>query len=386
MKSKLVYWFFILTLYELVLMGSGQILKIGPLTLRMILFISGLILSLSVIFIKKRIEKYFVIVISMYSLLSIAVPLLIAVINKNPVPFILNDLKPLIFFYSIIFFSLIIKDENIIIKINQIIKTGAIILAVSYLLAILALYTGLLDFTATYARLDATGEFFFRGSAGFFYKGFLYLCVGVFFFLNKASVKNSSSVALLLTAIILTLTRGFIVTVMLVLVIYLLMFYKNKIVSLIILTAGAILIFMYIGIYTDTIGDKSESDKARYTQVHEVIDETNPFSFFVGYGFGKGTESREGHIEISYLEIFHKQGILGLAFWLILLIWILYSYYKAKLNGNKQMALPYLLSCIFVYLQSFTNPFINNPIGMSVIVISMVVLKRLETLKPTIAI
>jgi O-antigen ligase len=366
-------------------MGSGQMLKLGPLTLRMFLFVCTLSVSVAIVVLRRKIELYFSVLVLIYSA-TLLVPTFMAVINGFPAGGIIEDLKPLIFFYNIIFFSLMIKDEKNILQINGILKRSAIILAMGYLFVIFGIYTGILDFNYIYALLDSTTEVFFRGTAGFFYKGFLYLCIGVFFFLDKFSKRNALSIALILIAIVLTFTRGFLVSLALVLTIYLLLFYRNKILSLIILGVSAIVGYLYLGYYTDTIGDKSDSDSIRYIQYHEVKNEADPFSFFIGHGFGKGTYSRPGHLEIAYLEIFHKQGIVGLAFWLILLICIFYSYHKAKLNGNKKMALPYLLSCIFVYLQSFTNPFINNPIGMSVIIISVVVLKRLETLKPTIAI
>jgi O-antigen ligase len=90
------------------------------------------------------------------------------------------------------------------------------------------------------------------------------------------------------------------------------------------------------------------------------------------------------HMEISFLEIFHKQGLLGVFFWITIFVCICYSFYKADLNGNRKLALPFLLSTIFIYLQTMTNPYLNNPIGMSVVIISLIVLKRLENSAPNL--
>lgn len=381
MKFKVKDFLFIITLYELALMGSGQMLKIGPLTLRMLLFLTTLAISITSIIITRRIEKYVAVIVTLFTV-TLLLPLLLAIINNNPIPFVLDDLKPLVFFYTLFFFSLSIKGIKQITLVNTIIKTSAIILATVYLLILVGIYTGLLDFNRTYTLLDSTTEVFFRGTSGFFYKGFLYLCIGVFFYINKFSIKNSLIIILIITAIVLTFTRGLLFTLALVLVIYLLLFYKNKAVSLLVLLAGSVFTYIYFGTYLDALGDKSESDNARYIQISEVKNETDPFSFFIGHGFGRGTYSREGHIEISYLEIFHKQGLLGLSFYFGLLLYLFFLYYIAEQKGNKQLALPFLLSSIFVYLQSFTNPFINNPIGMSVILFSIVILKRLGTLTP----
>ncbi len=380
MKFKPLYFLLFITLCELALMGSGQMLKIGPLTLRMMLYL--LIVSISIISIItiNRVEKYFAKLVWFFTI-TMFIGLLLAAINLNPPDLIFEDLKPLIYFYSILFYSLMIKDETTILMVNRIMKNSAILLAVCYLLMVIGLYTGFINFGTFYGVLNQTGEVFFKGKTGFFYKGFLYLCVGVFFFLDRFSFKNGLLIFLLLTAIILTFTRGFLLSLVIVLIIYLLLFYRYKIMAFVILGAGAFFTFTFLSFYTDALGDKSGSDNMRYLQIAEVKEATDPFSFFIGHGFGRGTYSRPIHMEISYLEIFHKQGIFGLLFWIALLFCLFLSYYNAQKNGNKKFALPYLLASIFVYLQSFTNPFLNNPIGMSIVLISIVVLKRLETIK-----
>ena len=57
------------------------------------------------------------------------------------------------------------------------------------------------------------------------------------------------------------------------------------------------------------LGDRSQSDAGRIAQIKEVISMTSVLSSFIGNGFGIGIPSRPVHMEISYLEIFHKQGI-----------------------------------------------------------------------------
>ena len=384
MKSKLLYFILFLTLYELALMGSGQILKIGPLTLRMLLFIITTFIYLFVVILSGKLEAYFAKLVGVFTIL-IAIGVIVAKINGNPLPLILEDLKPLIYFYSILFFSLMIKDAQTIQSVNRVMQNSAIILAVVYIALLLGLFTGLIDFKKAYALLDSTGEVFFRGETSFFYKGFLYLCTGMFFFINRITFKNLFIMALLLSAIILTFTRGFLISFVIVAAIYVIVFYHRKMVSLAVVAIGALCVYLYAGTYIDALGDKSESDSFRITQAIQVKDAIDPFSFFVGHGFGKGVAIRPEHMEISYLEIFHKQGVIGLFFWLGILSVLFFLYNKAERSGNKQTALPYLLASIFVFLQSFTNPYLNNPIGMSVIIISLVVLKRLETVNMNIA-
>jgi hypothetical protein len=380
MKSKLLYLIFFVTLYELALMGSGQMLKAGPLTLRMFLFISIISISLIVVLLSKKVEKYFLVFVLLYGVV-LSTGVLIAVINHNPLPMVMEDLKPLIYFFSIIFFSLMIKDADTINMVSRIMRNSALILAIGYLFFLAGLAVGLINFDVIYGLLDSTGEFFFRGTSGFFYKGFLYMCTGVFFFINKFSIRNIFILTLLIAAIVLTFTRGFLLSLVLVVIIYLLIFYKHKILSFVIVIAGAVLGYLYFGVYADVLGDKSDSDNVRVMEIDQVKSAIDPFSFFVGHGFGNGVDVRPDHMEISYLEIFHKQGLVGLFFWIFILSAIFFSYNKAQQNGNKETALPYLLASVFVFLQSFTNPYLNNPIGMSVVLISIVTLRRLEIIK-----
>ncbi|ASU33652.1 O-antigen ligase family protein [Mucilaginibacter xinganensis] len=384
MKSKLIYFIFFITLYELALMGSGQMLKAGPLTLRMFLFISIVSVSVVVVLLSKKIEKYFLVLTLLYSVV-LSVGILVAVINHNPLSMVMEDLKPLIYFFSILFFSLMIKDAVAINMVSRVMRNSAIILAVGYLCFLAGLAAGLINFDVVYGLLDSTGEFFFRGTSGFFYKGFLYMCTGVFFFINKFSVRNTFILVLLVTAIVLTFTRGFLLSLVLVVIIYLLIFYKQKIVSFVIVISGAVLGYLYFGVYADVLGDKSDSDNIRVMEIAQVKSAIDPFSFFVGHGFGNGVDVRPDHMEISYLEIFHKQGVIGLFFWIFILGAIFFSYNKARHNGNKEAALPYLLASVFVFLQSFTNPYLNNPIGMSVVIIAIVALRRLEIIKIGVA-
>jgi O-antigen ligase len=206
------------------------------------------------------------------------------------------------------------------------------------------------------------------------------MCVGIFFFFNKKKLKNTLSIIIILSAVVLTFTRGFLLSIILVGIVYLLFIEKKR---LLVFGLGVILILLsliLIPIYMDSIGDKSSSDSERFIQTNEVFERVTPLNVFLGAGFGQGVPARPIHMEISFLEIFRKQGIMGLFFWFYLLFATCISFYKADKFGNRKYALPFLLATIFVYFQTMTNPFLNNPIGMSVVLISLVVLKRLETI------
>ena len=91
----------------------------------------------------------------------------------------------------------------------------------------------------------------------------------------------------------------------------------------------------------------------------------------VGNGLGVGVKERPVHMENSYLEIFHKQGILGMLWWGSMCLFLITRYRKAR-HTNYKYAQPLLLSACFVAFESLTNPFINNPIGIFVWLIALV--------------
>lgn len=84
-------------------------------------------------------------------------------------------------------------------------------------------------------------------------------------------------------------------------------------------------------------------------------------------------------MENSILEIFHKQGILGLSFW-GLLLWKIYADYKRTPTEYKQTASLFMIGAVCVYVQSLFNPFLINPIGMSFVLLSFVVSNKLSRL------
>jgi O-antigen ligase len=85
-------------------------------------------------------------------------------------------------------------------------------------------------------------------------------------------------------------------------------------------------------------------------------------------------------MEISYLEIFHKQGILGLSIW----AWLFASLWKRfyirigrdfKLINYKDETFAFFISAAFMFAISLTNPFINSPMGLGMLAIALICLQ-----------
>ncbi len=370
---------FVPILYELVIGGGGRYLEIGPLSFRMVFFGISLFLSF-VYFLNKQIVKRNIVIIVAFFTMIILFSSIVGYFNLAPIEFILGDLKPLFFFYIILFFSLVIKDLDDIERICRIIKKGSVLLAVLYILVILLLLFGKIDFSSFYEKQNEIGEIMFRNDSLFIYKGFLYLCIGFFFYLFSDKWYAKLILVFLFFSIVLTLTRGFILFTTLIAVYYVFFINKNILVKISTSLIG-LLLMIALPFFMESLGDKSGSDSLRFVQINQVLSDVNLISFFVGHGFGIGVPVRPRGMEISFLEIFHKQGLLGLAFWFSIFTYIFLMYYNIKNKEYRKIAIPFLLSVVFIILQSGTNPYMNNPIGLSMILITIVVFSRLLELQ-----
>ena len=367
-----------IALLEIFLGGGGRLFDIGSLSLRMYLFVLTMGLAVVLIGSGQRINRNFLFMLLVFTGLLI-VSSVIGLINGGSISLILNDIKPLLSIYFIIFLYLTIRTEDDVQLIVKLIKFSAVVLSIIYLTLILLINLNLLPFETFYLAVADTEEFFFRGNFAFFYKGFIYICIGLIFFSFSEKV-NKLVILLLVASVILTFTRGLLVALMMTYVFYLI-FIRKSALKLILL---AFLLTVIIGLLWEFIYarmDRSYSDSMRIRQFEEVIKEVNPASALIGHGFGIGVPSRPERMEIVYLEVFHKQGVMGLLFWalVILLNWLLY--HRAAKNNHPQLSVPFLLAVVLIYLESFTNPYLNNPIGLAMISVSLVCLNVLGNKK-----
>lgn len=373
--------FFSILLMELFLGGGGRIFSFGFFSLRMFLFAIAVMWSLFLISSKKLSGNfYFFIFLFLFCTVFSTV---LGLINGGPLKLILEDVKPLTYFVSFIFFGFYINSYKRILKVISLIKLSSLLLAITYLVILVLINTGLLSFQSLYRFLSKpsfANEFMFRGTEGFFfYKGFIILCVGFFFYVFSPK-KNDKYLALLIfLSIFLTFVRGFLLTIFLSFVFYSIIsfdgkFLKKRIYLSIVLILATVLSIVY---FITKLGNRDASDFKRIVQIDQVFSDVNLVSIFIGHGFGNGVPVRPIHMEITYLEVFHKQGLFGLFFWLLLFGLSWYYFNLLRKNTDKTIAIPFFLSIVVIYTQSLTNPYLNNPIGISVVLISICVLRFL---------
>ncbi len=370
----------VVMMLELFLMGSGRFLEIGPVTLRMLFFAIAVFYSTTLAVYRNHINKQ----IFLLACTFIAVHLLACLVgyfNNADMKLIILDVRPLLFFLMIIFFSVFIKDLRTVNLTIKTIKAAALILAVPYLLFLIFFHFGIIHLDAqTIAMIEnhEGGDVRFQQHIGVFYNGFFYLSVGFFFFAFEKGKINKIFAALLFAAIIFTFSRGLALSITLVILFYtifcIIKSSRRRIVYLAFLILFCCAVLLSWQKYIATVGEKSSSDINRIILIRQVFGSVTPLSLFVGHGLGIGVEQRPIHMEVSFLEIFHKQGIIGLLFWAVVLIVILKNYSRAFKAGNGKAALPFVLSCLYAYILTATNNYINNPVGMPILLISVVVL------------
>lgn len=374
---KLSKLYLLILLIEIFLGGAGRLITIGPLTLRMYLFIGGMIITVLLIFIGYRLSSLSKVVISCFTMIYLSA-ILLGLSNNADITLLLADAKMASFFYIYPLFDLVIREDLIINRIVILLKASSVLMAISYLTTILLLYFGVINLKELYETLskeEYADEFGFRGveNVAFIYKGFAYMCMGFFFhFFSTKSLLNILSTILILIAIVATLTRGFVLTTLIILLPYIIikLIGDRKFMILLISMISLFCILIIVTpVFFETLGDKSDSDIIREKQLVEVADRVSLRSTLIGHGYGIGVPIREGHFEMTYLEIFHKQGIIGLLFWFGILGLIIQLYFKNKkyLTYSNN----FICAILFLYIQSASNPFLVNSIGLTMIFLTV---------------
>ena len=375
LSSLFVKALFVIILLELFLLGSGQFISISGISLRMLFYTSAIMLSTILILqgikTQRLVFLFLLIYISMLSFSS-----LLGTLNGASISSILENIKPLIFAFMIIPFSLFIINLKRVYLVGKLIKISGLFMSVSLISLLIFLYFGYIDFNAMYIILSSDANDFMINNADIpriFYKGFLYVCIAFIFYTYSNNKYKVLILSLLFISIVLTFTRGFLLALILSFVFISIIEFKQK-------KSFYILLTIFIGLaillpfYVNIIGERDVSDSFRILQIKEVFDSITISSFFIGHGYGIGVPIRPNGMEITFLEIFHKQGILGLFLWIGFLFYMIFNYLNIRNLAYKKIFKPFLVSTFFVYFQSLTNPYLNNPIGMSMVLLAFSVL------------
>ncbi|MEM7284239.1 MAG: hypothetical protein AAF438_21760, partial [Pseudomonadota bacterium] len=258
--------------------------------------------------------------------------------------------------------------------------------AIAYLVLLAAPIIGIVSYADIYNTLRESDEFIFRHDPsegafiGFFYKGAFHLCVAAVFLVIDDARRNYWLALVVMVAIALTLTRGLMVGLALTLVVGAVVAPKRH--TMVVLSAlGVILMVGFGSLDLLTLASRPTSDSVRLDDLQLIWEQVSLEMLLLGNGIGSTIGSRE-RIEMTYLEILFKQGLLGLAFWGSLLAYNFMNYWRVRSRYPKR-ALALLSASVFVYFATATNTFLTGSIGMSIVLLVAVSLGVLHRYDPT---
>lgn len=397
-----------LSLTEIIVGGGGRWFDWGFLTPRMLLFA-----ACQLTWLYGWYRGYFrpgtrILALTSIALAGLGIAAMVGLLNGATQSAVFTDVKPLLFILNIPFYALILRDSAARTLAGHLFRWLGLAMAVVYLVYWVLWQSDWVDGWAFYQSTESMGEFFFRGNMGFFYKGFIFLPVALFFWQTTEGKWKFIAQMVIYAAILLTYTRA----IWLILLLYPLRVLwvargRNRL-------AWLALFLMLIGpwllekgvidtrnerefsqlkgetypnqTYLDEypypewqrtlsfafdqgIANRQYSMMERFVQIDEVMQRVTSSSFFIGHGFGHGTPLKPVHMEISLLEIFHKQGLLGLLVWAVVLVavWVQYRRTFVMTIFDRSLSIALIQSAFLMFVVSFFNPFINTPMGLAVL-------------------
>jgi len=399
---------FALSLTEIILGGGGRWFDWGFLTPRMLLFVACQLTWL-ISWVRGQYKPGMRIwVLTLFPLGIIILSAAVGLFNGADATAVFTDLKPLLFILNLPFYALVLRDPSARRITAHLFRWLGLAMAVGYLFFWVLWQSQLLDAWAFYQRTESMGEFFFRGNMGFFYKGFVFFPVALFFWEITENKGKRWFQILIYAAILLTFTRA-IWLILLFFPLHALWINRGQNrwawFALLLMLAGPWLVEKgvvetrserdfpavkgalypnqdYLNQYPypqwqrtiafafgQGITNRQYSMMERFVQIDEVVQRIGPSSIVLGHGFGIGTPLKPVHMEISYLEIFHKQGLTGLMMWGILFaaLWIQFRRSTVMPIVERGLSTALLHSFFLIFALSFFNPFINSPMGLAVL-------------------
>ena len=368
---------------ELFTGGGGRLFELGPVTLRMGLFAIAL---LATVFVHVRCtdpHKWKSLsVLLVVGFFGAHLPsVLIGLADGASPQDIFTDLSPMLFWLMAPFFALVLKSESMVHRTATLIHWSAVGMAVAYLFICVALATGVSIFDGFHAWADKTGEISFRNHQMFFYKGFLYLGIGTVFLIARGDRWQGVWLAAMVVALTLTLTRGFVVATSLASVLLLVTMRRKRVLFV---ALGVIALAVYaVWVYLPSLDEGSmlaQRDISNSIRANDLLfmkAHVDVSTLVFGEGMGTYINGRLS-IENSYLTILWKMGLVALLFWLLPLGIALYYFRKiSPTSALHSVACAFFFGLVLVYVQTASNPYLNNPIGLSFVLMAVFSLRTL---------
>lgn len=373
---------FTVSLLELFLGGGGRLTAVGPVSLRMVLFAACLCATLvAILFPRRRSDglRLAMLVVLIYLLVHVA-GLVVGAINGSAPSQMFSEFQQSLFWLAAPFFALMLQSEPDVQRASRLVQIAGVALAGIYIAVLIGLLVGIIHLAWLRAIIGPSQEVRFRSGEFFTYKGFLYLGISIVFLVAVRGKYWLRLLMLVSVALALTFTRGLVISTSAAVLMMLCVQgrWRSAIPALVLVASAAFLVWVYLPSTDAKIGGNFDtSTNQRLEDLNYMIDHVTPSTLLVGEGFGSLINNRFG-IENTFLWALWKLGVLGLLFWLLPLSLCVYYYWKIPQRRANPLANAYLFGTILVYVQTAANPFLNNPIGLSFVMLSIFSLRILS--------
>jgi hypothetical protein len=360
---------FTISLLELFIGGGGRLTAVGPISLRMVLFAVCLCATLiAIAFPRRRGDGvlFAMSIVLIYLIVHVA-GLIVGSINGDDTKQIFTEFQQTFYWTAAPFFAFMIQTEDDVERAARLVQTAGITLAFAYVGILLGLLSGAISLGLVKALFRQSGEFTFRSGEFFFYKGFLYLGISIVFFMAIRG-KHWALLATFVTfAMVLTFTRGFLVSTPAAVILMLCVQgrWRTAGPALFLAASAAFFIWIYLpSVDPNIVGRYDASTIQRLEDMSYAANHITANTFLIGEGFGSTINNRF-QVENTFLLVLWKLGTVGLIFWMLPLALCVYYYSKIPGRRSDPLANAFLFGMVLLYVQSMTNPYLNNPIGVS---------------------
>jgi hypothetical protein len=370
---------FTISLLELFMGGGGRLIHVGPVSLRMVLFAACLCATVVAIMFPRRESDglRLALLLSLIYLIIHVGGMLVGAMFVGDGPKIFGEFQQSLYWLAAPFIALMLQRETDVQKVTRLVLISGVTLASVYMGVLLAMATGIASPGLLKAIIGSSGELVFRGGDFFIYKGFLYLGIGIIFLVALRPRFWIPLAVFVGVAQLLTFTRGFLLSTSIAL--FALLCAQRRwraAVPALILAGGALfVILVYLPSSDESVGGHYESStNQRIEDMQYIVDHLSVKTLAIGEGYASLINNRY-QIENTFLWAMWKLGLIGLAFWLVPLFLGLLYYFRIPDRRSNAPANAYLFGLVMIYVQTATNPFLNNPIGLSFAIVAIFALR-----------
>jgi hypothetical protein len=376
-----VNFLFLVTLLEVFLGGGGRLIAFGPVSLRMILLTVCLGVAVIVELLRwRRADGQWLAIWLVLAYLLVHLPALMIGGYRGAEPAqMFTELQQSLYWVAAPFFAMELQSRAMVQRAGVLVRLSGVVLAIAYLALLLGVETAAVDLSRLLSIFADTQEFSLRGGGLLFYKGFLYLGLATVFLIAQRGRYWIPLTILVFSALVMTLTRGFILAAATAVVS--LLIYQRRVTAsafgVIVMLGAAYVVWAYVPSLDDTIaGLRDISNSQRLDDISFISAHATAATLMFGEGFGSLINDRL-NIENTFLWVFWKLGIAGVIFWLTPLILCAYYFARIPARRSNGLACGFFFSTVFIYVETTTNPYLNNPIGLVFVLLAVFSLRTL---------